>query len=156
MTNRPRALAVLLAVFLAGGIAGAAGSYYWLRQNSMAQNHHREEGPPGFQGRQRWQDFLRSLELTPEQDARFKEIMMESWKQMEQLRKQADPLRQQLNAMMSEQMPKLESIRAETNRKFADILNPEQRQKFESFLKEAGSMGRRPPRGRDFGPPPPQ
>ena len=154
MTNRPRALAVLIAVFLVGCIAGAAGSYYWIKQNTQVQSHRREEGPLGFQGRQRWQDLLRSLQLTPEQDARFKEIMTDSWKQMEQLRKQSEPLRRQMNTMMDEQIPKVEAIRAETNRKFAAILSPEQKKKFDVFLKEAESMKRHPPRGRDFGPPP--
>jgi Spy/CpxP family protein refolding chaperone len=92
--------------------------------------------------------------MTPEQDARFKEIMMESWKQMEQLRKQSEPLWKQLDAMRDDQMPKLEAIRTETNRKVTQILNPEQRQKFEEFLKGAETMRRRPPRDREFGPPP--
>ena len=153
MTDRPRALAVLLAVFLVGCIAGSAGSYYWLKKDTTVQNHRREDGIPGLQGRHRWQGFLHSLQLTPEQDARFKEIMMESFKQMEPLRKQGEPLRRQLNATMEEQIPKLEAIRTETNRKISVILNPEQKKKFEAFLKESEEMERRPPRGRDFGPP---
>ncbi len=155
MTNRPRAIAVLFAVFLVGCIAGAAGSYYWLKQNARPQqSHRRESGPPGFQGRQKWQQLLLSLQMTPEQDARFKQIMMESWKHMEELRRQAEPIRKQMNALMEEQGSKLEEIRVETNRQFSAILNPEQKKKFEAFLKEAETMGRRPPRGREFGPPP--
>ena len=155
MTDRPRALAVLIAVFLVGAIAGAAGSYYWVKRNTVAQNHHEQEGPPGFQGRQRWYEFLRSLQMTPEQDARFREIMMDSRKQMEELRKQMEPLEKQMNAMWEEQMPKLEAIRAETNRKFAALLNPEQKKKFDAFLKESEDVRRRPPRGRGMEPPPP-
>lgn len=155
MTNRPRALAVLLAVFLVGSIAGGAGSYYWLKGSLQPpQNHRRDSGPPGMQGRQKWQQLLYSLHLTPEQDARFKEIMMESWKKMEELRKEAEPIRRQMTALMEKQEPKITAIRTETNRRISEILNPEQREKFEAFLKEAESMGRRPPRGRDFGPPP--
>ena len=156
MTNRPRALAVLIAVFFVGAIAGAAGSYYWLKQKPEVQsNHRRQDGPPGLQGRQRWYEFLRSLQMTPEQDARFREIMMESRKQMEDLRQQTEPLEQQMNAMWEKQMPKLEAIRAETNRRFAAILNPEQQKKFDAFMKESEEMRRRPPRGREFEPPPP-
>ena len=154
MTDRPRALAVLIAVFLVGCIAGAAGSYYWLKQDTVVRTRHREEGSPGSQGRQRWMDLLRSLQLTPEQDARFREIMMESWKEMEPLRKQMEPVRRQLDTMREEQFAKIDAIRAETNRKFAAILNQEQKKKFDSFLKESESMGRRPPRGREFEPPP--
>lgn len=156
MTDRPRALAVLIAVFLVGAIAGGAGSYYWTKQRTGVPNNHRsrQDGPPGLQGRQRWMEFLRSLQLTPEQDARFKEIMMESWKQMEPLRKEGEPLRKQMDAMWAEQMRKLEMIRAETNRKISAILNPAQREKFDAFMKEAVTMGRRGPRGREFEPPP--
>ena len=155
MTKRPRALIVLLAVFLVGSIAGAAGSYYWLKQNMRpSQNHRRESGSPSMQGRQKWRQLLNSLQLTPEQDARFKEIMMESWKQMEELRKEAEPIRKQMNTLMEEQEPKIGAIRTETNRRFSAILNREQKEKFDAFLKEAESMSHRPPRGRDFGSPP--
>ena len=162
MTNRPRALAVLIAVFLVGCAAGASGSYYWLKKDSDSRNRHREEDSPGLQGRQRWMQFLQSLRLTSEQDAQFKEIMAESrkqveplWKQQEPVLKQMDPLRKQLDAMREEQFAKLDAIRTETNRKLSAILNPEQKKLFEAFVKEAESMRRYPPRGREFGPPPP-
>ncbi|MBN1569045.1 MAG: periplasmic heavy metal sensor [Acidobacteria bacterium] len=156
MTDRPRALAVLIAVFLVGAIAGASGSYFWLKQKTEAPgNHRRQDGPPDIQGRQKWMNLLRSLQLTPEQDARFKEIMMESWKEMEPLRKQGEPLRRQMDAMRAEQMRKIEAIRIETNNKISAILSPEQRKKFEEFLKEAEDMGRHMSRGRKMEPPPP-
>jgi Spy/CpxP family protein refolding chaperone len=155
VTDRPRALAVLIAVFLVGAIAGAAGSYYWLKPNTEVQTHRRQDGPQGVQGRQRWMELLHALQLTPEQDARFKEIMMDSWKQMEPLRKQGEPLRKQMDAIRVEQMRQIEAIRADTNRKISAILNPEQKKQFEAFLKEAEDMGRRMPRGREFEPPPP-
>jgi Spy/CpxP family protein refolding chaperone len=162
VTNRPRALAVLIAVFLVGCLAGASGSYYWLKKEVDVRNRHRDEGPPGPQGRQRWMQLLHSLQLTSEQDAQFKEIMTESrkqvdplWKQQEPLLKQMDPLRKQLDVMRDAQFDKLDAIRAETNRKLLAILNPEQKKLFEAFLKESQEMRRRPPRGREFGPPPP-
>ena len=34
MKDRPRALAVLIAVFLLGCLAGSAGSYFWLKKIS--------------------------------------------------------------------------------------------------------------------------
>ena len=46
-----------------------------------------------------------------------------------------------------EQFAKIDAIRAETNRKFAAILNQEQKKKFDAFLKESEPMGMRPPRG---------
>jgi Spy/CpxP family protein refolding chaperone len=151
MTDRPRALAVLIAVFLVGGISGAAGSYYWLKQDTAIQSHHREEGPPGVQGRRRLPELL---QLTPEQDARFREIMVESRKQLEQLWKRQEPLQKQLDGLRNEQFPKVEAIRAETNRKFLAILNPEQQKQFNAFLKEREGMRDRMPRGRGFETPP--
>jgi Spy/CpxP family protein refolding chaperone len=126
-----------MAVFLFGCIAGAAGSYYWLKKDlrssdigsrNFPMSAQRRSGPPP------------DLKLTPEQDARFKEIMAE-------FRKQVDTLR-------TEQIPKIEAIRAETNRQLAAVLNPEQQRKFEAFLKSRENMGRRTPRGREFRPPP--
>jgi Spy/CpxP family protein refolding chaperone len=137
VTDRPRALAVLVAVLLVGCIAGAAGSYYYLKQDVETRRSRREEGPPFPQGRQRLPELL---QLTPEQDARFREIMMGSRKQLEALR--------------AEQIPKIDAIRAETNRQFSDILNPEQQKKFEAFLREWETIRRHPPRNRDFEPPP--
>ena len=137
MTDRPRALAVLIAVFLAGCIAGSTGSYYWLKHDMNAWNQHRESGPPGPQGRQRLPELLK---LTPEQDTRFREIMTES--------------RKQLDALRAEQIPRIDVIRADTNRKISAVLNPEQQQKFDALLKEWDNLRKRPPRGREFEPPP--
>ena len=80
------------------------------------------------------------LQLTSEQEGRFREIMSESRKQLEQLR--------------ADEAPKIEAIRAETNRKLKAILNQEQQNKFESFIKEMEGRRRRGgPGGRQFGPP---
>jgi len=147
MTDRPRALAVLIAVFLVGCIVGAAGSYYWLKKDYAPRNWRRAEGPPPPQGRQR---FRPDLQLTQEQDARFREIMTEYYKQLEALRAEQAP---KLEALRKEQSPKIDAIRAETNRKLEAILDPEQKKKFDAFLKEMENMRRRPPRGREFRPP---
>ncbi len=91
------------------------------------------------------------LQLTPEQERRFREIMSESRKQLDQLRTEEAP---KLDAIRAEEAPKLEAIRAETNRKLRAILNQEQQNKFETFLKEMESRRRRGgPGGRQFGMP---
>jgi len=93
-------------------------------------------GPPGpGQERRRTTDFL---QLTPEQQTRFREIMAESRKQLFQLQ--------------HEQSPKIQAIRNETNRKLIAILNQDQQKKFESFLKEMENWRRRGPGGTQFGP----
>jgi Spy/CpxP family protein refolding chaperone len=138
VTNRPRALAVLIAVFLVGCIAGAFGSYYWLKKDRNVRGRHEENGPPPPQGHPRLPELL---QLTPAQDARSKEIMAETRKQLEALR--------------TDQAPTIEAIWADTNRKFLAILNPEQQKKFNAFLKEREEMRYRMPRDRDgFRPPP--
>jgi DNA anti-recombination protein RmuC len=143
VTDRPRALIILVAVFLLGGIVGASGAYFWLKNSA----NHREpafvrDGPQvRGQGRQRLPELL---QLTSEQEARFREIMTES--------------RKRLGEVQKEQRPKIDAIRDETNRKFLEILNDEQRKKFEKFLKQAQERMERMPRGRQNEPvpPPPQ
>jgi Spy/CpxP family protein refolding chaperone len=90
------------------------------------------------------------LQLTPEQESRFREIMSESRKQLDHLRLEEAP---KLEALRAEEAPRLDAIRAETNRKLKAILNQEQQNKFESSLKEMENRTRRGPGGRQFGPP---
>jgi Spy/CpxP family protein refolding chaperone len=133
VTNRPRALIVLIAVFLAGGIVGSAGSYYWLRRSEGSRIRVRGNVRAPVQERQRLPELLK---LTPDQENRFKEIMAES--------------RRQLDALRAEQAPKIEEIRSETNRKLYAILNGEQQKEFAAFLKEMENRRKRSPRGRGF------
>ena len=140
MTNRPRALAVLVAVFLLGGLLGFAGSYYWFGKSPEAGITERENDP-----RRRPEQPPRLsdlLQLTSEQDQRFHEIMAEAREQLEPLRIEQNEMQKTLRAKQS---PEIEAIWAETNRKFSDILDAEQKQKFETFLKEMESMRKRPP-----------
>ena len=143
MTDRPRALFILVAVFLLGGIVGAAGSYFWLKNSAVSrQPGFARNSPQGGrnQGRQKMPDLL---QLTPEQESRFREIMAES--------------RRKLGELQKEQRPKIDAIRNETNRQFLEILSEEQRKRFESFLKQMGNRRERPPRGLqpELPPPPP-
>ena len=135
MTDRPRALAVLIAVFLLGCILGSAGSYFWLRRPLALPIRNGENGPRPMPERQRLSDLL---QLSPDQEARYREIMAES--------------RKELNALRIEQTPKIETIRSETNSKFLAILNQEQQEKFAAFLKEMENRRTRAPRTRGFEP----
>ncbi len=132
MTDRPRALIILVAVFLLGCITGAGGSYFWLKKSTIPAMPQMGNAPSGHgQGRQRMPELF---QLSPEQEARFREIMAES--------------RRKLAELQNEQRPKIESIRSETDRKLHDILNEEQRKKFDSYLKEMQNRRGREPRGR--------
>jgi len=92
-------------------------------------------------------NFREILQLTPEQDAEFKQILGESRKQMTEFREQTDDFH-------SEQDAKIKAIISEMNRKLNSILNEEQKKKFAAWQKDFESMRRRPPRRRDFQPPP--
>ena len=135
MKDRPRALAVLIAVFLTGCIVGSGGSYYWLRKSPGSRIRGRENVRGYYPERQRLPELL---QLTPDQEKRFEEIMTES--------------RSQLDALRTTEAPKIEAIRSETNRKLSSILNEAQQKKFAAFLREMESRRRRPPRGRGLEP----
>jgi Spy/CpxP family protein refolding chaperone len=139
MTDRPRALAVLAAVFLAGCIVGTTGSYFWLKRPMEIPVRARETGPPP-RGPERPR-LPELLKLSQEQEKRFGEIMAES--------------RKQLDALRAEQAPKIEAIRAETNHKLLSVLNEEQKEKFTAFMKRMEEERRQAPRRRGGPEPPP-
>jgi uncharacterized membrane protein len=152
MTDRPRALIVLIAVFLLGGIVGTGGTYLWMKKSPAPERVEMPGRRPGpSQGRPRMQELL---QLTPEQESQFGKIMAESRRQMEALRAEQQP---KIEAVLSERQPKMEAIIADTNRKVMAILNKDQQKKFESMWKEMNSRGRRPSRGgHGMGPQPPR
>ena len=159
MKERPQALAVLIAVFLFGCLVGSAGSYLWLkrspdlnRRSPDLNRRYPDFGDNGLKNgplpRPEPPNFKIILQLTPEQDARIKEIVAESRKKMAEFRKQTD-------AFHFEQNAKIRAILSEMNRQLTSILNEEQQKKFDAWQKEFENARRRPPRRRDF-PPQPQ
>jgi Spy/CpxP family protein refolding chaperone len=145
VSDRPRALAVLVTVFLLGCIVGSAGFYYWSKKNPPLPLQARENVPPPIPERQRLPVYLN---LTPEQEKQFREIMAEARKQLDPLRIEQDEMRDELR---TKQGPQIEAIWAETNRKFSSILNEEQKEKFAAFLKEMENWRKRPPPSRGRG-----
>jgi hypothetical protein len=146
VTDRPRALAVLITVFLLGCIIGSAGFYYWFEKKPNIPVANGRNGLPPGPPRQSLPELL---QLTPDQEKRYREIMSEAHKQHESLRREQEEMWDKLRA---EQAPKIKEIWAETNRKFSAILNEEQKERFDAFLKEMEAMRKRPPRGRGFEP----
>lgn len=145
MTNRPQALAVLVAVFLLGNILGATGSYYWFKRASVLENKAVDNSRPPMPERTNWR---RLLDLTPNQEESIKKIMSERWKQWETLRQEQAP---KIEALQKEQAPKVEAFWAETNRQISSVLSEEQRKKFSELVKEMEKRVRSP-RGRGFDP----
>jgi Spy/CpxP family protein refolding chaperone len=142
VNDRPRALAVLVAVFLLGGIAGSAGSYYWFSKSANTRVASRRSTPPQVPERQRLSVLL---QLTPDQERRFREIMAEARMQSEPMRIEQDKLWEELQ---TKQGPKIKAIWDETNRRFSSILNEEQKRKFEAWLEDFRKRPPPPPRGR--------
>jgi Spy/CpxP family protein refolding chaperone len=138
MNNRPRAVVVLISVFLAGCIIGATGSFYWLRKHP--ESLFRTNMGPYRMWNQRQKNPMEDLKLTPQQEAGFKEIM--------------DGMRKKLDGLRMEQDHKFEAIRAETNQKLLAIMNEEQQKKFTEFIKQMEDARKRMPRRMDrFEPP---
>jgi hypothetical protein len=151
MTDRQRALSVLIAVFLLGGIFGVGGTRWWLRKSLDTERRAMQNHPPRSPGgRQRVRE---QLQLTPEQELQYEKIMADSRMQMEALRAEQQP---KIDAIFSIQRPRMDAIIAETNRKIMAILNAEQQKRFEAIWKEMNRRERRSPRGgRGMEPPPP-
>jgi Spy/CpxP family protein refolding chaperone len=135
--ERPRAIAVLITVFLLGCVLGSAGSYFYFRKYSRPPMISREVGHPPPHGMRKWPELL---QMSQEQDTRFKEIMKES--------------REKLDALSMDQGKKIQSVLSETNQKISSILDENQRKKFEELLKEVEAWRSRERRDRRFGPPP--
>jgi hypothetical protein len=136
--DRVRAFIVLIAVFVFGCFLGAAGSYFWFVKYSKPTVASRENGPPPPHGRPRLPELL---EMTQDQEFRFGEIIKES--------------RRQLDALQTEQQPKIEAVVEATNQKISSILDEKQRIKYLSFLEELKKWRSREPHGGGrFGPPP--
>ena len=120
MSSRLRALSVLIAVFLTGMVIGSGSLHLWLKSHPayrpipdrmFAYSHHR---------------LPELLQLSPEQERRFREIMGES--------------RQKFDAAWTECAPKFGTIRAEVHAKILAILDNEQKKRFETFLKEMETL----------------
>jgi Spy/CpxP family protein refolding chaperone len=129
--ERIRALLVLIAVFLLGCLVGGGTFYFWSASTYAAR-------PGPFASFRRFGDrppsMAETLKLSPDQEVKFREIMGES--------------RRKVDEAMAANAPKLEAIRLEMHNKLLSILNEEQKKKFESFTKEFESrrpIPRRPP-----------
>jgi hypothetical protein len=145
-----RAIAVLITVLFLGCLIGAAGS--WLRYGNygnIRQVDGRQGDSSALPRRYYEQRLSELLELTPEQKARFENVMKKS--------------RQELDALSKEQRLKIGTVIEETNKEIYSILNAEQEAKLEAFLndinsrreRERGTRGERgsglPPKPQDRG-----
>jgi hypothetical protein len=130
VSDRIRALTVLIVVFLLGCMVGAGCFLVWGSKVAAARGSRGE-----FSGRAP-QRLVERLQLSHDQEVRFREILAGS--------------RKQLEAVRAESAPKTAAIRADMDKKLVAILNDEQKKKFDEFRKEMESrrerMRRRPDR----------
>ncbi len=151
MKERPRAIAALIAVFLFGCLVGAGGAAIWLKKASVPEQGRMDfrEGPMknGPMPRPEPMNFRELLQLTPEQDEAFKQILGESRRKMTEFRKETDEFHRGQDA-------RIQDIITEMNRRLNAVLDEGQKKKFASWQKEFENRRRHPPRRRDFPPPP--
>jgi hypothetical protein len=158
MTDRPRALAVLISVFFAGCIIGALGFSVWARKHpefpairatTPAIGSQRRGGGP-----RQW--FFQMLQLTPEQEKLVSKIMDERRSRFDVLEKEYAP---KYDGLRAQQEPQAKAIMADVNNKISAVLNETQKKKFTEMQKRFEERrGRGPRREGGFGmtPPPPQ
>jgi Spy/CpxP family protein refolding chaperone len=146
MNSRIRALLVLVAVYLLGGISG-----FFVRKFA-------EPKPP-------WEhddklEWIESLNLTSKQDAKFKEIMSPSsdleqqmnrlledqHREMHKIEKQVEP---QYEAVWAKYEPQFAALRKEWNHRLMGVLNENQKKKFAEIIKDFEERYRHRPAGSD-------
>ena len=115
MSDRVRALTVLVAVFLLGCLVGGGLFIAWTSRFLSPESGPFFGQPPPLQ------PWTAALKLTSEQELKFREIMNES--------------RRKIDAVMQEDAPKMAAIRAEMNQKLLAILNENQKKQFETSIR---------------------
>jgi len=132
MKPRVKAIVVLSAVFLLGGVAGAGASRAYMLQQMRA----RFGGPPGeVRAHLRVEAMRRQLDLTPEQVERIEAIFREADTELERAMK---PCHEEL-----------EALRKRNDERIAEVLDASQRTRFQEFA------SRHRHRHGPFPPPPP-
>ncbi len=140
--DRSRAFAVLVAVFLIGIIIGSAGIYLWQKPSKAVPALPEARiplppngSPPLSMSRPKVPEF----NMTPEQQEQFGRILKETGEKMQ--------------ALMNEQheweakwYEKRKEIWIENDRKVREILNEEQKAKFDPWLEQLRKWRDRPPR----------
>jgi Spy/CpxP family protein refolding chaperone len=121
-------IAMLVAVFSAGAVAGIAG-YRWLW---LDPRHANEPLPPGVLGAR-----LRQLDLSKEQQAQARAIF--------------EKYRPKLDAVLRETFPKVRAVQEQIDADLVKLLTNEQRRKFEELAKRHWHDHLGPPMGRGHG-----
>jgi hypothetical protein len=147
MKDRPRALAVLVAVFLVGILIGAAGSYLWFKPEADTPRAFDRRTPPTPSSPGGPSPEIPDFNLTSEQEKKLKII----WKETgEKLRS----LMHEQREFMVDGDKKREEIIDENDRRVRAELNEEQKAIFDPWIEELRKQRQRSPRR--MGPEPPK
>ena len=117
LPERKRAALFVLLIFLCGGLSGAVGVNLWERLNVSAQSSTRNAASSGPKHPVEW--FTERLQLTSEQEEKLRQILDATH--------YAYKLHEQ----------EIESIRNQGNTRIREILNDEQKVKFDHILARA-------------------
>jgi hypothetical protein len=154
MKDRPRALAVLVALFLVGIVLGAAGSYFWLKPSADTARTFRDMRPSPPPPKELVRPKYPELDLTMEQAEQHANIYAET---REKLRDIDAKNRQQMWELMKGQTANLEkqedAVWDEAYPKLIAVLNEEQKVEFDKFWEEARDYGEKLRQRRRFEPP---
>lgn len=116
--NPRRATLLVIAVFLTGVGLGAVGSYGIMKRTFAAPAARHTE----TEKRAQWVEHLTNeVALTPEQQRSLDQILTQ--------------LQERYKTIHQQQMPQFEQARQEARNRIRAILTPEQKPKFEDFLR---------------------
>ncbi len=104
-----------IATIILGAVLGGVGVYYYLWDTGRLMH------PGGFNPKAAAQNLKKVLDLTDAQAQQLTHIFEESAQKNRDLHKQVDP--------------QFQAIHMETRAKIREILNPEQQQKFDAYVK---------------------
>jgi Spy/CpxP family protein refolding chaperone len=115
-SDRLRAGAIVALVFVLGVAFGVAGVLVSRRVTGVAASGTNAQGGQINQ-------LVRTLKLTPGQEAQFRETLADTRAQYDAIRRETDP--------------QMEQVRKQNRDRIREILTPEQRSEFENFLTQA-------------------
>lgn len=122
MTDKRKAVILVVVLFVLGIALGAVGTHMWDAHVTAAQDH-----------RSPIKDLKAQLKMTPSQEQQFDAIIKDDRTKFHDLTKQRD----------SEWDPKYDQVRQQGRQNIRAILTPEQQATFDAFLKHLDQEHRR-------------
>jgi Spy/CpxP family protein refolding chaperone len=122
MTDKRKAIILVIILFVLGIALGAVGTHMWDTHVRASQTHHSVI-----------KDLKSELQMTPAQETQFDAIIKQENSKFHELHAQEQ----------QEWDPKRDSVRQQGRDSIRAILSPEQRAKFDSFVKKLDDQRRK-------------